>query len=438
MFYLNNGCKDAKFTPVIFLNFIMKADIITIGDEILIGQITDTNSVFIAEHLNNAGFEIRQITSVSDKKEHIVNILDEVSEFTDVVIITGGLGPTEDDLTKETLAEYFGSRLVLDKDVLEDVKKFVKNKGFSLNERNIKQAEVPENCKIIRNKNGTAAGMWFEKDNTVYISMPAVPFEMKEMFETNVLPLLKQKFLLPKVVHRNVLTYGFPESSLAEILSDWEGNLHPKISLAYLPSPERIRLRLSMICESEEKAEDILDAEVEKLKDIIGENIFGYGDMFLQDAIAEILKKSNLTVSTAESCTSGNIARLITSVPGSSAYFKGGIAAYSNEVKTNLLKVSEEILEKHGAVSKEVVEQMVRGQLELFKTDFGVAVSGIAGPDGGTEEKPVGTTWIAVGNKDKIIAKKYTFGTRRLLNVRFASARALDNLRKFMLNFDIR
>ena len=415
----------------------MKADIITIGDEILIGQITDTNSVFIAEKLNNSGFEIRQITSVADTKEHIFEVLDEVSKYTDLVVITGGLGPTEDDLTKQTLADYFGSKLILNEDVLEDVKQFVRNKGFTLNERNIKQAEIPDNCKIIRNKNGTAAGMWFEKDDTVFISMPAVPFEMKEMFEVRVLPLLKEKFKLPKVIHKNILTYGFPESSLAEKLSDWEQNLHSKISLAYLPSPERIRLRLSMICDTEEKADKILNAEVQKLKDIIGENIFGCGDGFLQDSLAEILKEKNVTVSTAESCTSGNIARLITSVPGSSSYFKGGIAAYSNDVKTALLKVSEETLEKYGAVSKEVVEQMVKGQLELFNTDYGIAVSGIAGPDGGTEEKPVGTTWIAVGNKEKIIAKKYTFGTRRLLNVRFASTRAMDNLRRFILGFDI-
>jgi len=415
----------------------MKADIITIGDEILIGQITDTNSVFIAERLSAAGFEIRQITSVADTKEHIFEVLDEVSKYADLVIITGGLGPTEDDLTKQSLADYFGTRLVMNEDVLDDVKQFVKSKGFNLNERNIKQAEVPENCKIIRNKNGTAAGMWFEKDNTVYVSMPAVPFEMKEMFESSVLPLVKKHFKTPEVIHRNILTYGYFESDLAEKISEWEKNLHSKISLAYLPSPERIRLRLSMICDSEKKAEDILDAEIEKLKGIIGENIFGYGDMFLQDAIAEILKNSNLTVSTAESCTSGNIARLITSVPGSSAYFKGGIIAYSNEVKTTLLKVSEDVLEKNGAVSKEVVEQMVKGQLELLKTDFGIAVSGIAGPDGGTEEKPVGTTWIAIGNNEKIIAKKYTFGTRRLLNVRFASTRAMDNLRRFILGFDI-
>ncbi len=415
----------------------MKADIITIGDEILIGQITDTNSQYIAEKLNSAGFEIRQITSVADKKEQIINILNQISEHTDLIVITGGLGPTEDDITKQTLAHYFETRLVINKNVLEDIKRFVKSKGFSLNERNIKQSEVPENCKIIRNKNGTAPGMWFKKNNTVFISLPAVPFEMKEMFSSAVMPLLKNHFKTPDIVHQNILTYGYPESTLAEKLSDWEQNLHHKINLAYLPSPERIRLRMSIICDKKENAEEILNRETEKIKKIIGDSIFGYGDIFLQDAISPILKEAKKTLSTAESCTGGNIARLITSVPGSSAYFKGSIIAYSDEIKTSILKVPEKIIKKYGAVSKETVEHMIKGQLELLKTDYGIAVSGIAGPDGGTSEKPVGTTWIAVGNKDRIIAQKYTFGNRRLLNVRFASARALDNLRRFILGYDI-
>lgn len=414
----------------------MKADIITIGDEILIGQITDTNSTYIAEKLNDTGFKIRQITSVSDNEEHIIQVLDEIIEFTDLVVITGGLGPTKDDITKQTLAKYFNTELILNEDVLEDVKRFVKSKGFGLNDSNIKQAEVPKNCKIIRNKNGTAAGMWFEKNNTVVISMPAVPFEMKEMFSDSVMPLIQERFKLPYVIHKNILTYGYFESDLSEKLSDWEKKLHSKISLAYLPSPERIRLRLSIICEDKRKGEDILKQEVSNLKNIIKEEIFGYGNIFLQDAISEIAKEKRITISTAESCTSGNIARLISSVPGSSAYFKGGIVAYSNDIKIKLLKVSEETLENYGAVSKEVVEQMVRAQLELLGTDYGIAVSGIAGPDGGTDEKPVGTTWIAVGNKNKIAARKYTFGKRRLLNVRFASSRALDNLRRFILGYD--
>ncbi len=413
----------------------MKADIITIGDEILIGQITDTNSQWIAEQLNLAGFEIRQITTVADDKQHIMNVLDEVSAFTDLVIMTGGLGPTEDDLTKETLVEYFDTELKLNEDVLSDVKEFVLSKGFQLNERNVKQAEVPENCKVLRNKNGTAAGMWFEKNNTVYISLPAVPFEMKELVRRQVLPVLEKEMQTPNVIHKTVLTYGIPESSLAELLSDWEQNLHEKIKLAYLPSPERIRLRFSMVCKEKEKPLKIIDSEIEKLKKIIGEAIFGFGDSFLQDAVGIILRDRKATLSVAESCTSGNVSRLITSVPGSSDYFKGGIVAYSNEIKNKQLNVSQTLLDDFGAVSKEVVEAMAVGQRELFQTDYSIAISGIAGPGGGTEEKPVGTTWIAVADKDNIIAKKYTFGKMRDVNVRFASAKALDMLRKYILGY---
>ncbi|MCF6365193.1 MAG: competence/damage-inducible protein A [Bacteroidales bacterium] len=413
----------------------MKADIITIGDEILIGQITDTNSQWIAEQLNLVGFEIRQITTVGDDKLQIKKILNDISAQTDLVIITGGLGPTEDDITKETLTEYFNTDLKLNKDVLSDVKEFVQSKGFSLNERNIKQAEVPANCKIIRNENGTAPGMWFEKNNTVFISLPAVPFEMKELVKTKVLPLLGQKMTTSNVIHKTVLTYGIPESSLAELLSDWEKNLHEKIKLAYLPSPERIRLRFSMVCKEKDKALKIINAEIEKLKKIIGKAIFGYGDYFLQDATGKILKDRKSTLSVAESCTSGNVARLITSVPGSSEYFKGGIVAYSNEIKNKFLNVPEVLIKKYGAVSKEVVEAMVKGQKESFKTDYAVAISGIAGPGGGTPDKPVGTTWIAVAGDEGIISKKYTFGKMRDVNVRFASSKALDMLRKYISGY---
>lgn len=413
----------------------MKADIITIGDELLIGQITDTNSQWIAEKLNLIGFEIRQITSISDDKEHIKNTLDEVLKQADIIIITGGLGPTEDDLTKETLAEYFNSELKINEDVLQDVKDFVHAKGFKMNERNIKQAEVPVNCKVLRNKNGTAPGMWFEKDAKVIISLPAVPFEMKELVEREVLPNLKDTFKLSNVIHKTVLTYGIPESSLAELISDWEQKLYPKIKLAYLPSPERIRLRFSMICDDKEKCTSIIEDEIEKLKKIIGKSIFGYGDAFLQEAVGKILKEKGATLSVAESCTAGNVSRLIASVPGGSEYFKGGIVSYSNEIKNKQLNVSQNLLDDFGAVSKEVVEAMAKGQREIFDTDYSIAISGIAGPGGGTAEKPVGTTWIAVASNDGVISKKYTFGKRRLLNVRFASSKALDMLRKYILGY---
>lgn len=413
----------------------MKADIITIGDELLIGQITDTNSQWIGEKLNLAGFEIRQITSISDEKKHIVNTLDEVSKYADIIVITGGLGPTEDDLTKETLAEYFNFELKLNEDVLQDVKDFVHTKGFDLNERNVKQAEVPVGCKVLRNKNGTAPGMWFEKDNTIFISLPAVPFEMKELMERQVLPKLKEVTQTPNVIHKTVLTYGIPESTLAELLSDWEQNINKNIKLAYLPSPERIRLRFSMICENKDKCNAIIEDEIENLKKIIGKSIFGYGDIFLEEAVGKLLKEKGATLSVAESCTAGNVSRLIASIPGSSEYFKGGVVSYSNEIKNKQLKVPQSLLDNFGAVSKEVVEAMAKGQRQLFNTDYSVAISGIAGPGGGTEEKPVGTTWIAVASEDGVISKKYTFGKRRLLNVRFASAKALDMLRKYILGY---
>ncbi len=414
----------------------MKADIITIGDEILIGQITDTNSQFIAEQLNLIGFEIRQISSIADEEKHILSLLDEITPHTDLVLITGGLGPTEDDKTKESLAKYFNAKLVRDDAVLNDVKTFVEGKGFVMNERNCKQAEVPDNCRVIRNKNGTAPGMWFKKNKTVYISMPAVPFEMKEMLLTSVLPLLQRQFHLPEVVHENILTFGYPESELAEILNEWERSLPASVKLAYLPSPERIRLRLSTVSSDRKQSEKILSRAVKTLKNIIGESIFGYGDRYLQDALHDLLIEKKYTVSTAESCTGGKIASLLTSVSGSSAYFKGGLVAYSNEVKRSLLHVPQSVLDTYGAVSKQTVEYMLKGQLDLFGTDYGIAVSGIAGPTGGTADKPVGTTWIAVGNKEKIIAKKYMFGNRRLIAVRLASARAMDNLRRFILGFD--
>ena len=410
----------------------MNADIITIGDEILIGQITDTNSQWIAEKLNSTGFNIRQITSTGDNKEQIFNILNEVSDKSDLVILTGGLGPTDDDITKQTLADYFNTKLVLNNNILKDVKSFVESKGFVLNERNRKQAEVPESCELIRNLNGTAPAMWFEKDNTVFISLPAVPFEMKAIISNSIMDMLKERFQTPFVVHKTVLTYGLPESGLAEILSDWENNLDKKIKLAYLPSPERIRLRLSIICKDKKKAEELIDSEILKLDKIIGKAIFGYGDLFLQDIIGQILKFNKETVSVAESCTGGKIAHLITSVAGSSEYFKGGIIAYSNEIKINHLNVPEEIIEQYGAVSKEVVEYMAKGQREKFNTDYAVAVSGIAGPGGGTIDKPVGTTWIAVANSNKVTAKKYTFGKMRDINIRIAASKALDMLRKFM------
>jgi nicotinamide-nucleotide amidase len=411
----------------------MNADIITIGDEILIGQITDTNSQWIAEQLSLVGFHIRQITSVADSKKHIQSVLDTVSPFTDLVVMTGGLGPTEDDITKEVLADYFNSKLYENKDVLNDIKSLISFRGFPLNENNRKQAYVPENCTIIRNQFGTAPVMWFEKDSTVYISLPAVPYEMKKLMTESVIPIIIKKFNTPIFVHRTVLTYGLPESKLAERISDWEKNLNKNIKLAYLPSPERIRLRLSMVCKDRSKAEEIIKTEIEKLKSYIDIAIFGFGDKFLQDVIQELFISKSQTLSVAESCTGGKIASLLISVPGSSAYFKGGIVAYSDNIKQNLLKVPKKILQQHGAVSKKTVEYMLKGQKAIYNTDYVAAVSGIAGPSGGTEDKPVGTVWIGVMNNEKTIIKKYIFGNLRDVNIRLTSSRTLNMLRKLIM-----
>jgi nicotinamide-nucleotide amidase len=412
----------------------MKADIITIGDEILIGQITDTNSKWIAEQINLIGFNIRQITSVGDDKIQIMNSLDFVSKYSDLVLITGGLGPTDDDITKHTLVDYFGSKLVLNNDVLDDIKSFINSKGISiLNDRNFKQAEVPDNCRVIRNTNGTAPGMLFRKNNVMFISMPAVPFEMREMMTKSVIPILEREFKLPSVIHKNVLTIGIPESTLAELIANWETGLPKGIQFAYLPSPERIRLRLSMITVDREYGEMQIENEIKKLEKILGNAIYGYGDLFLQDVIGRLLTERNESVSTAESCTGGNIGRLITSIPGSSMYYKGGTIAYSNEVKEKYLQVPKEIILNFGAVSGEVVEIMAKNQRLNFGTDYAIAISGIAGPEGGTTDKPVGTTWIAIAGKFKVISKKFNFGSKRDINIRLSSTRALDMLRKFIL-----
>lgn len=415
--------------------FKIKSKIITIGDEILIGQIVDTNSTWIAEQMTLAGFDVSEIVSVGDNKHQITNAINRSVGKDRIVIITGGLGPTSDDITKQVLAEYFDMKLVRNEEVLSDIKRILEGRNLMHNERNVQQADVPEGCEIIRNDIGTAAGMIFEKENTIFISMPAVPFEMKEMFGGKILPLLKERFKPREIIRASVQTFGIPESALAEMLNDWEKKLPENVQLAYLPSPERIRLRLSCEAENKVQAKSIIKEQLSGLESIIGQAIFGYGDVFLHEVLGDILKERGKTLSTGESCTGGNIARLITSVPGSSAYFEGSVVAYSNKVKNEILKVDNEILEKHGAVSEETVRAMINGLLNLFKTDYAIAVSGIAGPDGGTEEKPVGTIWIAVGSNEEIISKKFVFGKRRDTNIRLSSSKAMDMMRKFILGY---
>lgn len=412
----------------------MQAEIITIGDELLIGQVIDTNSAWIAEQLNQIGINVKQISSIADDREHILEALKEASSRANLVLITGGLGPTKDDITKSTLCEYFETKLVFHKDIYEKIETRFKKLNWPALESNKRQADLPENCTVIPNLKGTASGMWFEKDNVSYVSMPGVPFEMKPMLVDGLIPLIEEKFDLPVIVHRTILTHGLGESFLAEKIKDWENNLPTNLKLAYLPSPEHLRLRLSIRGNEKAKLEQTLDEEEKKLSSYIAKNIFGLNNQTLQEVVGRLLIEKKRSIASAESCTGGNIARLIASVPGCSDYFKGSVIAYSNEVKEKMLSVAPDDIIKYGAVSEQVVIQMAEGARKALNTDYAIATSGIAGPGGGTEEKPVGTIWIAVAGPDKVVAKKYIFGHDRDINIRRATSTSLDNMRRLLLD----
>jgi nicotinamide-nucleotide amidase len=410
----------------------MEAAIVTIGDEILIGQITDTNSVWISQQLTSMGVHIYEMVSISDTGEHITGTLDRLIGKVDLVLMTGGLGPTKDDLTKEVLAQYFGANLVVNKEVLATIEEFFEKRGRTMIESNRRQALVPDNCRVLPNNHGTAPGMWFTRERTHIVSMPGVPYEMKPMLLEQLLPAMTDQMGIPALVHKTIMTHGVPESYLAEMIGDWEDGLPDCMKLAYLPRPGIVRLRLTATGLCTEKADQLLAEEIGALLKIIPEHIFGFDDIFLEEAIGKLLISKGLTLSTAESCTGGNIARLITSVPGSSSYFKGSIIAYSNEVKTENLDIGGAMIEKHGAVSREVVEAMVRGAIGKFRTDTAVATSGIAGPDGGTPDKPVGMVWIAVAWGDRVYSREFRFGGHRELIIEQASMMAIGLLRKMI------
>ncbi len=413
----------------------MLVEIITIGDEILIGQIVDTNSAWMGEQLNLVGIKVHQITSVSDNAEHIIKALDEAKSRVDVILITGGLGPTKDDITKHTLVKYFNTSLRFDEEVHQHVKALFARFGREVTGVNLKQAEVPENCTVIHNANGTAPGMWFEQNEKVFVSMPGVPYEMKKMMGAEILPRLKKKYSLPTIVHRTILTQGVGESFLSEIIAEWETSLEvDKIKLAYLPSPGMVRLRLSTSGNDETALLKAVEGKVEELNKLIPQHIYGYEKDTLEQIVGRLLKEKKQTLSLAESCSGGLIAHLVTSVPGSSAYFMGGVVSYSYESKTNMLGVTTETLEKFGAVSEEVVTQMAEGARKEFKTDWAVSASGIAGPDGGMEGKPVGTVWIAVAGPNGVKAKKFQFGGDRERNIQVTAITALNMLRKALIS----
>ena len=412
----------------------MKAEIITIGDELLIGQTVDTNSAWIAAELSRIGFEVFRITSISDKRDHILKTLGEVAGRSDLVLITGGLGPTSDDITKQTLCDFFKTRLVFNEEVFKMIEKMLLRRNFLMNDNNRRQAEVPESCTVLFNAAGTAPGMWFEKDNTIFISMPGVPFEMMHIMKEHVIPELIKRFSTQIIIHRNIMTYGTFEARLAEILQDFEAELPAEIKLAYLPSSGVIKLRLTAFGINHRFLSDLIEEQVGKLYKIIPEFIYGENEESLEMVIGRLLKDKNATICTAESCTGGKIAQLITSVPGSSVYFRGSVIAYDNSVKTRLLNVPETMLIRNGAVSRETVEMMAEGGRDLFNTDFAVATSGIAGPDGGTEDKPVGTIWIAVAKDKKTVSEKHVFGNDRIVNIKRFSLAALNLLRKQIIS----
>lgn len=415
----------------------INASIITIGDELLIGQTIDTNSAFIAQELNKIGVWIKRRVAVGDVWNDIGQALDEESKHSQIILITGGLGPTADDITKPLLCEYFGGKLIVNEEVLAHVKYLFENvyrRPGPMLERNLKQAEVPDVCTVLPNTIGTAPGMWFEKEGKIFVSMPGVPIEMKGLLINEVIPLLKTRFQLPLIIHKTAFTFGMGESMIAERIKDFESALPPHIKLAYLPGFGLVKLRLTMVADNKETGEKEIEPLFSKLKQLVNDVLVSDEDEGLEVAIGKLLLKQNKSMATAESCTGGNIAHLITTIPGSSQYFKGTVVSYANEAKENVLHVNHDTLTSAGAVSEETVREMVKGVLKTMNTDYALATSGIMGPDGGSEEKPVGTIWIAAGNNQKTETLKLNLRFDRIRNIEQASLTALNFLRKFIIN----
>lgn len=411
----------------------MQAEIITIGDELLIGQVVDTNSAWLGSTLGDDGIKVIQITSVQDHAAQIVQAVNDALSRADIVLMTGGLGPTKDDITKKTLAEMFGMKLVRNEQVYEMVGKQLALRGIAFTELNQGQALVPDGCTVLPNRNGTAPGMWFERDGKVLISMPGVPFEMKALVKDEVLPRLRKHFALDANVHRTIITFGLAESILADTIASWEEALPPYLHLAYLPSALCIRLRLSAYEIDRQKAEQEIESQIEKLSKVIPHYIIGSEDDSLESVTGTLLKTRGETLATAESCTGGNIAHRFTAMPGASEYFKGGVVAYSNEVKIALLGVDPESLNRYGAVSQSVAEQMAGGVRRATGATYGISTTGIAGPTGGTPEKPVGTVWMAVATPNGVFSRRMVFGSVRSQNIERASSNCINLLRLQLL-----
>ncbi|MBO7480973.1 MAG: competence/damage-inducible protein A [Bacteroidales bacterium] len=405
----------------------MNAGIIIIGDEILIGQVVDINSSWISREMNKIGFRTETVITVGDDGKSISDAIDRCLEVADVVFMTGGLGPTKDDITKKVICEKFGTELVLNEAVLANVAEMLGRRGIALTENNRGQALVPATATVINNAVGTAPGIMMERNGKLLFSMPGVPFEMRYLMEHEIIPLIKKHYNLKPVFHKTLLLTGIAESILAEKISDWEDSLAKNVKLAYLPAYSSIRLRLS-VYEPDENTEAYISAKVKELEQIVPENIIAYEDIKLEELVGKLLKNRHCTVATAESCTGGKVASLITSVSGSSEYYKGSVVSYCNEVKADVLGVSRADLEKYGAVSSTVAEQMAVGVRNLLGVDYAVSTTGVAGPTGGSDEKPVGTVWIAVATPKKVVSRKYVFGKDRSINIERFAASALSML----------
>ncbi|MCM4173709.1 competence/damage-inducible protein A [Arenibacter sp. TNZ] len=415
----------------------MFAEIITIGDEILIGQIIDTNSAFIAQELNKIGVSVYQITSVQDDKLHILNALKEAEARADIIIITGGLGPTKDDITKHTLCEYFNDSLVEDREVLAHVEAiFKKHLGVPMLEVNRNQALVLSKAIVLHNEFGTAPGMWIKNEGKAFISLPGVPFEMKNLITSKVVPRVIQEFKRPYIVHRTIITYGIGESSLADRIASVEDNLPSFVKLAYLPSLGSVRLRLTAKGGDSELINSAVNAEVVKIKILIGDLVYGEeGDEPLESVIAQLLTKKGLTLGTAESFTGGKIAQQITSMPGASGYYKGSVVSYATEAKIEVLRVSRATIEQYSVVSAEVAVEMAANLREILKTDFAIATTGNAGPTKGDSNAEVGTVFIAVVSPNTVVVEEFQMGSQRERIVQKSVNKAFEMLQKEILKF---
>jgi len=408
-------------------------EIITIGDEILYGHILDTNAKWLSKNLNELGVKTNKISTIGDNYIQIKDLLQSSIKENDIIIFTGGLGPTNDDITKKCLNDFFKGKLVTDNYTLSHIKKIFKKRNLDLTKKNRDQALVPDNCKVLHNEYGTAPGIAFEKDNKLVISLPGVPYEMKSLFEDKCSKIIKQKFSLSIIHHRTIKTVGIGESWLSDLISEWEKNLDDKISLAYLPSIGRVKLRLTGRGNNLYKIKSAIDKEEKKVLPIIKKYIYGFDNDELESCVGNLLIKYKKTLSIAESCSGGHLSHLITSIPGSSKYFLGSIVAYNNNVKINNLNVNKRNIKKFGAVSKEVVEEMANNVRIKFNSSIGISTSGIAGPSGGSEEKPVGTVWIGYSDKNKTLSKKLVLTNRRDINITLSSISALNMAR---LNLD--